>query len=70
MARGGNYSADNVNAAREHAETYLRGVLDFIGVTDPEFIIAEGLALGDTVRTAAVDSAIEAAGKVSIPLAA
>lgn len=67
LARGGIYSPGNVNASREHAETYLRGVLSFIGVPEPEFIIAEGLARGDEVRTAAVAAAIKRAERVSLP---
>jgi FMN-dependent NADH-azoreductase len=30
----------------ERLETYLRGVFGFIGVGDPEFIVAEGLITG------------------------
>ena len=59
LARGGLYGPGSPAAAMEHAETYLRGVLAFIGVRDPEFIIAEGLALGDDARKAAVAGALD-----------
>ena len=65
IARGGIYSAGAPAAVLEHLETYLRGVFNFIGI-EPEFVIAEGLAvspelreesirlaLGETVRLAA-----------------
>jgi FMN-dependent NADH-azoreductase len=45
---------------------YVRQFLGFIGITDVEFIYAEGLALGEESRTAALD----AAGKRIAQLAA
>jgi FMN-dependent NADH-azoreductase len=68
LARGGLYGAGSPAAALEHAETYLRGVLGFIGIADPEFIVAEGLALGEETRQAAVAAALERAN--AVPLAA
>jgi len=59
LARGGLYGEGAPSAPMEHAETYLRGVLDFIGIVDPEFIIAEGVALGDGARQAAITTAQE-----------
>ena len=64
LARGGMYGEGAPTAAYEHAETYLRTVLGFVGVTDPEFIIAEGIAYGPDQRQAAHAWALEAAGKV------
>lgn len=65
LARGGLYGPGSPAAALEHAETYLRGVLAFIGIRDPEFIIAEGLALGDEARKSAVASALDRATQVA-----
>ena len=65
LARGGIYSNGGPAASLEHAETYLRGVLAFIGVTDPEFVIAEGLALGAEAREAAIASALRVARTVA-----
>ncbi|MES2755246.1 MAG: NAD(P)H-dependent oxidoreductase [Pseudomonadota bacterium] len=63
VARGGLYGADQPGAALEHVETYLRGVFGFIGVSDPEVIVAEGLAIGPEQREAAVSAAlVEARG--------
>ena len=62
IARGGQYTA---GGPMEHAETYLRGVLGFIGVTNPEVIVAEGLMMGDEARAAAMAGALEQAGKLA-----
>lgn len=58
IARGGQYTA---GGPMEHAETYLRGVLAFIGIVDPEVIIADGLMMGDEARAAAMAKALEQA---------
>lgn len=70
LARGGIYTPGSPAAPLEHAETYLRGVLAFIGITDPEFVIAEGLALGEEVRDAAVSAALQQANDVAGAVAA
>lgn len=56
LSRGGLYSEGAPAREHEHAETYLKTVLGFIGVT-PEFVIAEGLLLGDEQRATAVAQA-------------
>lgn len=61
LARGGLYGPGTPAAAAEHAETYLRTVLAFIGITAPEFIVAEGIALGSEAREQALTGALEAA---------
>lgn len=58
IARGGFYGAGTPAAAIEHTESYLAGVFGFIGIT-PEFVIAEGIAVGPEQRTAAIDGASE-----------
>jgi FMN-dependent NADH-azoreductase len=52
-ARGGVYSA-GPRAPMDHQESYLRTVFAFLGVTDIEFVRAEGLALGPDQRSAAI----------------
>ena len=49
-SRGGVYTGDSPAAVLEHHETYLKGVLSFIGLTDITVIRAEGLGLGQDVR--------------------
>ncbi|TCK29025.1 FMN-dependent NADH-azoreductase [Ancylobacter aquaticus] len=61
LARGGFYADPAFAVAAEHAETYLRWVFGFIGIT-PEFIIADGIAAGQ--REAALESAMKSAGEL------
>jgi len=58
-SRGGFYQAGTPAAALEHHETYLRGVLGFIGLTDVTVVRAEGIALGPEARAAAIAKARE-----------
>ncbi|OEC32592.1 FMN-dependent NADH-azoreductase [Pseudomonas cuatrocienegasensis] len=57
VARGGHYGPNSPIAAMEHGETYLRSVLSFIGIHDPQVILAEGIALGPEQRAAAIAAA-------------
>jgi FMN-dependent NADH-azoreductase len=61
ISRGGFYGADTPAAAGEHLETYLRWVFGFIGVTNVEFIAADGIAVGPEMREKAVSGALQAA---------
>jgi FMN-dependent NADH-azoreductase len=61
ISRGGFYGAGTPAAAMEHLETYLRGVFGFIGVTNPEIIVAEGLLVGPDQREKAMQGALAAA---------
>jgi FMN-dependent NADH-azoreductase len=56
-SRGGFYGADTQAAFLDHQETYLRGVFGFFGITDISFIRAEGVAMGESARQQAIDSA-------------
>jgi FMN-dependent NADH-azoreductase len=56
ISRGGVYPE---NAAAEHAESYLKIALGFIGVTDVTFVRAEGLALSPEHRQRGLGAAIE-----------
>jgi FMN-dependent NADH-azoreductase len=58
LARGGHYGEGTEQRAIEHAERYLTDVLAFIGIDAPRFVIAEGLALGDEARAAALEAAL------------
>ena len=50
ISRGGFY---HEGSAMEHVETYLRGVLGFLGIT-PEFVHADGIAVGPEQREAGI----------------
>lgn len=58
-ARGGVYSAGSPAAALEHQESYLIGLLAFIGVTDVKVVRAEGIAFGPEAKEAAIAHALE-----------
>lgn len=51
--RGGQYAG----TAADTQTSYMRNVLAFIGITDVEFVYAEGLAMGETVKASALSSA-------------
>jgi FMN-dependent NADH-azoreductase len=53
-SRGNVYTAGSPAAALEHHESYLTGVLSFIGLTDVTTVRVEGLALGTEAREAAM----------------
>ena len=57
IARGGFYGPDQPAAPFEHAESYLRAALGFIGITDIEVVAAEGIAVGPEQRGAAIAAA-------------
>ena len=56
-ARGGVYSTSDSGNAMEHQESYLKTILGFMGVTDVRFVRAEGLAMGEAAKTAALVAA-------------
>jgi FMN-dependent NADH-azoreductase len=59
ISRGNLYGPEQPTASFEHLETYLRSVFAFVGVTDPQIIVAEGVALGPDARQAALDKALQ-----------
>jgi FMN-dependent NADH-azoreductase len=63
-SRGGVYSTGPA-AALDFQETYLRSVLSFIGVTDVEFIRAEGVNLSAEHKTNAVAAAHISIGQLA-----
>jgi len=52
-ARGGMYAG----TALDSQTTYVRDFLNFLGITDIEFVYAEGLNMGDDVKEKALTSA-------------
>jgi FMN-dependent NADH-azoreductase len=60
-SRGGFYGAGAPTAAFEHMESYLRSVFGFLGVTNLEIIVAEGLNVGPEQREKAMTDALAAA---------
>jgi hypothetical protein len=52
-ARGGVHTG----TASDTQTAYVRNFLGFVGITDVEFVYAEGLAMGDAAKNAALRSA-------------
>jgi FMN-dependent NADH-azoreductase len=65
LARGGFYSEGSAMASADHAESYIRLVLGFIGITDIEFVVAEGLSQGEANHAEAVRSARDAVSRLA-----
>ena len=57
IARGGFYGPGAPIQSFEHAESYLRIVFGFIGVTNLEVVVAEGLAAGPEHRQTGIANA-------------
>lgn len=55
-ARGGIYS-EGAAAALEHQESYLTGVLSFVGITDVSIVRAEGVAVSEDAKAKAIEQA-------------
>lgn len=56
LTTGGVYSQAPMSAM-DFLTPYLKGVLGFIGITDVEVVLAEGLAMGPEKATPAIDAA-------------
>ncbi|MEC4719311.1 NAD(P)H-dependent oxidoreductase [Noviherbaspirillum sp. CPCC 100848] len=65
-ARGGLYAG----TPRDSQTAYVRDFLGFIGLTDVEFVYAEGLAMGDESKQKALAEAGGAIGQLVEPLRA
>ena len=55
--RGGVYSSSEGGQAMEHQESYLKVIFGFFGITDVRIVRAEGLAMGDASKAAALSAA-------------
>ncbi len=56
-SRGGFYGKDAATAAMDFQEPYLRAALAFIGISDVEFVRAEGIAVSDQHKVDALRAA-------------
>jgi FMN-dependent NADH-azoreductase len=66
ISRGGFYGAGTPAAAFEHVETYLRTVFGFIGVTNLEIVVAEGLQIGPEQREKSMQAALHAVAELPV----
>ena len=55
--RGGVYSTNPALAGLDHQESYLKTVFGFLGITDIQFVRAEGVAMGDAAKAQALGAA-------------
>ncbi|HSI54956.1 MAG TPA: FMN-dependent NADH-azoreductase [Ramlibacter sp.] len=55
--RGGVYSTNPALAGLDHQESYLKTVFGFLGITDVQFVRAEGVAMGDAAKAQALTAA-------------
>ena len=68
-SRRGFYGANTAAAAIDFQEPYLRHIFNFIGITDVEFVRAEGIAMGPDQRAKALNDA-HAEIETRLPVAA
>ena len=66
IARGAFYGPETAYVSAEHAESYLRSVFGFIGVTNLEFILVEGLAMGEETKTKAMKIAQDTIAQLAL----
>ncbi|MDX3894128.1 FMN-dependent NADH-azoreductase [Pusillimonas sp.] len=57
-SRGGAYSSSEQGRALEHQESYLETIFGFFGITDVQFVRAEGVNLGEDAKQNAMSQAI------------
>jgi FMN-dependent NADH-azoreductase len=62
LSRGGIYTPGTPAAAMDFQEPYLRAMFNFFGVTDLEFIRAEGMAMGDDHKSNGISVAMAGIG--------
>jgi FMN-dependent NADH-azoreductase len=60
ITRGVFYTSRTADISAEHAEAYMRSVLSFLGVNNPEFIVAESVTTGEENRARALAFALGA----------
>lgn len=60
VSRGGLYGEGTPAAAAEHAVSYLKVQLGFLGITDIDVVVAEGVAMGPEAKAAGVAAAEKA----------
>ena len=61
-SRGGFYGEDTAGAAMDFQETYLRALFAFLGITEVEFVRAEGVAVSAEHKDHALSAARQAIG--------
>lgn len=65
ISRGGIYSEGSPGSAWEHCETYLRSIFTFMGVTQLDVVVADGVNIGPEHRSQAMESVASAISGLS-----
>jgi FMN-dependent NADH-azoreductase len=60
ITRGVFYASGTAAMPAEHAETYMRTVLSFLGANNPEFIVAEGVTTDEETKVRVLAGALGA----------
>lgn len=60
ISRGGFYGPGTATESFEHAESYLKAVFAFLGITNVDVVAAEGVAHGPEQRANSLDAALRA----------
>jgi FMN-dependent NADH-azoreductase len=60
ITRGVFHAPRGAAISAEHAETYMRTALSFLGVNNPEFVVAEGVTTGEENKARALAFALDA----------
>jgi FMN-dependent NADH-azoreductase len=55
--RGGVYSTNPALSGLDHQESYLKTVFGFFGISDVQFVRAEGMAMGDAAKAHGIGAA-------------
>ena len=63
-SRGGVYSTTEGGRAMDHQESYLQTIFGFVGISDVQFVRAEGLGMGPEAKAQALASARDAIADV------
>jgi FMN-dependent NADH-azoreductase len=66
LSRGGVYGSGLPAASHEYVEPVLRTIFGIIGITNPEFIVAEGVRLSPERGAQALAEALDAARALSV----
>ena len=64
-SRGGRYADQPALEALDHQERYLRTVFGFFGITDVRVVRAEGVAMGDAAKAAALQTARQQIARIA-----
>ena len=63
-SRGGVYSTTEGGRAMDHQESYLQTIFGFVGISDVQFVRAEGVGMGPEAKAQALASARDAIADV------